>query len=520
MPASHIQVQPDGTGKDVDADAVTSTEGGTPTVYRQDIVVADPVSYASKARVFAPGQLRVALDPTQLFLDTFDSSLDTVNRWTAPTNSGTGSIVATWSPGSVLLTGGTAANAYSELHSQPVFIPDEPGWDLVSYRVNLEFPITTTGYRFWGLGTSPGSPTIAAPMTNGVGWDVTTGGVLRAVTYASGSAPTVVGTVTPPGDASAHKYYIFFRPDYTYWCYDSYDNVVASYATGASGPDVNTLPLKILAVSNSGTAQTIQVNAVSVGDTARNNVTISDPTYGWRQASVGKSGGLGVRGTLPAIQTMNVTAATPVTGAGLDVSEAGNVTVIVKNTVAATAFTGVPVIVYEQSDDNVSWAPLPVTSVSGGTSTAPVTATGGANVEQMFDAAVEGVNWVRARVTTAQAANGMTIVIQPGGMPFSPAVTAINTAANITGSGAASVASAASDTLILAANANRRGAAVFNDSTAVLSLSLGTTAASSTVFTVKIASQGYYEIPFGYAGQIRGIWASANGFARVTEVVS
>ena len=32
MAASHVQVQPDSTGKDIDADAITSTESGAPTV--------------------------------------------------------------------------------------------------------------------------------------------------------------------------------------------------------------------------------------------------------------------------------------------------------------------------------------------------------------------------------------------------------------------------------------------------------------------------------------------------------
>lgn len=60
MAASHVQVSPDSTGKDVDADALTSTESGTPTVYRQVMVVADPVAYANKASVSAAGALKVA----------------------------------------------------------------------------------------------------------------------------------------------------------------------------------------------------------------------------------------------------------------------------------------------------------------------------------------------------------------------------------------------------------------------------------------------------------------------------
>lgn len=89
----------------------------------------------------------------------------------------------------------------------------------------------------------------------------------------------------------------------------------------------------------------------------------------------------------------------------------------------------------------------------------------------------------------------------------------------VTSNGPTSVTAAATDTLILAANTARRGCAIRNESTAVLKVSLGTNAASATAYTAEVAAQGYYETPFGYSGQIRGIWSAANGFARVTEVV-
>jgi hypothetical protein len=49
--SSHVQVAPDSTGKDVDADSIVSTESGTPTVYRQNVIWADPTTYAAKAAV-------------------------------------------------------------------------------------------------------------------------------------------------------------------------------------------------------------------------------------------------------------------------------------------------------------------------------------------------------------------------------------------------------------------------------------------------------------------------------------
>ena len=81
------------------------------------------------------------------------------------------------------------------------------------------------------------------------------------------------------------------------------------------------------------------------------------------------------------------------------------------------------------------------------------------------------------------------------------------------------VASAAASTQLLAANPNRSGAIFWNDSTAVLYLALAA-AASTTSYTVQLAAQGSWTLPPSpvYTGAIFGIWASANGYARVTEL--
>lgn len=85
-----------------------------------------------------------------------------------------------------------------------------------------------------------------------------------------------------------------------------------------------------------------------------------------------------------------------------------------------------------------------------------------------------------------------------------------------------SVASSATDVTVLASNASRKSAAVYNDSTQILYLALSNTTSSATVYTTQIAAGGYYELPVGrdgvYTGVLKGIWASANGNARVTEL--
>jgi hypothetical protein len=80
------------------------------------------------------------------------------------------------------------------------------------------------------------------------------------------------------------------------------------------------------------------------------------------------------------------------------------------------------------------------------------------------------------------------------------------------------VSGTASNTTILAANANRKRVVIVNDSTATLYLKFGATA-SATSYTYLLYGGDTYESPSNpiYTGQIDGIWASATGAARVTE---
>lgn len=81
-----------------------------------------------------------------------------------------------------------------------------------------------------------------------------------------------------------------------------------------------------------------------------------------------------------------------------------------------------------------------------------------------------------------------------------------------------SVAGSASSVTLLASNSNRRAATFYNDSTSRCFLKMGATA-SSTSFTVRMDSQSYYEIPAPvYTGVIDGIWNSAVGSMRITEI--
>jgi hypothetical protein len=82
-----------------------------------------------------------------------------------------------------------------------------------------------------------------------------------------------------------------------------------------------------------------------------------------------------------------------------------------------------------------------------------------------------------------------------------------------------SVASSAVDVQLFAATGRNGGRTVFNESSAILYIAFGAVAASLASYTVQVAPGGYYEFPPSkiFGGEVRAIWASANGNARCTE---
>jgi len=81
-----------------------------------------------------------------------------------------------------------------------------------------------------------------------------------------------------------------------------------------------------------------------------------------------------------------------------------------------------------------------------------------------------------------------------------------------------SVPGSAANVTLLAANTARLGATLYNDGTQPWFVKLGATASTSS-FSIRLAAQSYYELPYGYTGQIDAIQSVANGNLRVTELV-
>lgn len=143
-----------------------------------------------------------------------------------------------------------------------------------------------------------------------------------------------------------------------------------------------------------------------------------------------------------------------------------------------------------------------------------------------LNAKVTAVNTGAVTISAALPAGANTIgaVTQSGTWTVQPGNTANTTAWLVqeeksTTATLANISGATSSTTLQASNSARKGWSIHNDSSAILYVKFGS-AASSTSYTVKLIADAYYELPTTsvYTGIITGIWASATGSARVTEL--
>lgn len=120
------------------------------------------------------------------------------------------------------------------------------------------------------------------------------------------------------------------------------------------------------------------------------------------------------------------------------------------------------------------------------------------------------------------AATEVTVQTSPANSKtaFIPSYQAVN-ASGTAGSGTGTLTSVDSTTVsgtILAANASRLGATIYNTDANALYILFGSGTASASNLAWSIASNSQYQVPFGYTGVITGVWAAdGTGAAKVTE---
>jgi hypothetical protein len=116
--------------------------------------------------------------------------------------------------------------------------------------------------------------------------------------------------------------------------------------------------------------------------------------------------------------------------------------------------------------------------------------------------------------TNAGAANASTMrVVQASGQTLATQATRSSS------STVASIAYSTTNVTLLAANANRLGATIYNGNTVGLVVKLGANAGG--IASLVVPALGYYEVPFGYTGIIDGLWLAGGntGTASVTELL-
>jgi hypothetical protein len=503
-------------------------------------IPTDPVN-GTKAKVLPFGALSVSPDPTAVFDDTFETTTIDPNLWilsgTTPPSAASG--VLSVSPG-------LAINGFSRLVSVPTFGVLAGAFMISTFRVILSAAASSNNSQYWGVGLSPTTPTTTNPITDGIGWEQDTGGALNAVVYTGGSR-NLVATVSRPSDGLGHLYQLYSKGQVNYWLLDGVQVAFSSSLI----PNVQTLPAIIQSVNAAsvpGLTPVLRANAITVADTGRNATNLSDGTYPFRRAQVSAAGGLNV--VTPDIQVGGTLAAQGAT-LMLPINGQSGVSGQISGTFVGTLTVS--------------------RSYDGGLTSTPINAGmtgGGGNLFQTFTAptALNGIGGVGTHIIltmTSYTSGAATCILRAGAgvggvflvAPLPSGVNVIgkmgidqttpgtSNAVQVAGSlpagtntlgtmlpyrpptaNPATVAASATSVTLLTANTARAGATVTNNSSATLYLSLGTSAASSTNFTFVLGPlvgklAAYYELPFGYAGAVTGIWDTAAGSALIRELV-
>lgn len=271
--------------------------GGTAPI---TVDIADTLNNPISA--FPATFLRVTDEPHQVFYDPFDSTLDVTNRWTS--TQGSSGVAASNALGVMSMGTGVVANGYSKLASQPSFTLPIPAWLGASDAIaipDLAAP-TANSYRFWGCGTTPATPTTTTPITDGIGFELSTAGKMFAVVYAGGTRTAIQdlstsGNSSQPTDANSHRYICYIRTDKAYWYIDGITSAQLVATSNFQSPQVQTLPRLFLAVGGPtppGSNAQITCTGATAWDTGKNAVQIGDGTFPWRKATVSATGGLSV----------------------------------------------------------------------------------------------------------------------------------------------------------------------------------------------------------------------------------
>ena len=268
----------------------------------------------------ATGEMKVKLLPFGDVVDTFNdpSTLDTSVNWNAATTTGSGQ--ATYSQGQEVISVGTTTGV-ALLTTKKKFPIKSPAYLLFRGAINANngrdgngavLPEPAGSCKQMGFFVAAGSPTCAAPVTDGILFEITSNtttassntgnvppgpGKLQAVTYAGGvrtliadlsvdvgvrwnPIPASDGSIVCPGrstpqafsDTCPHILDIYFNGNSAEFDVDF--KRVASMDVGSLGPNNNLLPASYLIINGTSTvASSIKINQAVAADDSRSTVS-------------------------------------------------------------------------------------------------------------------------------------------------------------------------------------------------------------------------------------------------------
>lgn len=235
--------------------------------------------YGNLAPSIADGTPSVETGATSLLIDAFDSAIS--NNWTTA-----GTAAPTATSGNATFVVGTTVSATSYMGSIATFALQANTFLQITALAQLEAAVVTNSTRWWGYGTNAGTPTAAAPITNGVVFiQDYTAGVFYGAVYSAGTRTQTL-TLTRPSDGGLHRYQILFKQSRVFFVIDG---VSQGSLTSPNMAAANNLQL-IAGIANfttgPATAPTFTLASMSMADPGKNNTTISDGTSPWRKAAV------------------------------------------------------------------------------------------------------------------------------------------------------------------------------------------------------------------------------------------
>lgn len=429
----------------------------------------------------------VNLQSSQLFIDTFDAAFDTTNNWNTAASGGGGSAFV-FSTASITGGTGTTANGFSQITSRQNFQPGNPGYLEVQMNIGLPdgaAPIANS-YRAWGLGTPQASPTAANPIVNGLVFEVTTAGKMFVVCYQSGSRAVIQdlsssGNSKQPLDASAHKYFMWVRGDIGFFAIDTRTNIVATFLTGALGPDITTNPLMNQCVAGAvapvSNAQVVN-NMTCLGDTAQSTSTLSDPQFPFRQATVKAASTAVAAIDIPLVVALHPSS--PVPGVAQASTTSGQTGILTQGAVTTAA----PTYTTAQT------SPLSLTTTGG--LRAAIQGNAGAAIDGAIAAAPPanalqiGIKAATANPTNATAGNQVAIMGDKAGRP----VVTIGQARELVGKQQTTIANTTTGATIITGTGSE-----FHDLSALIISIVGFSAANTITISDGAATVMVLDLP-------------------------